>query len=189
MVKIEESYVNALGRELKTELRDFKIGRSRRWKQTENPEARFSELLYKYIDHLTREDPDASADVKEKLWGESIPRVLRLPIAYMSGASFHDLSNRTITLEIMKGEIGLGSQLMASYEYEGIEYLKSSGYILFNSAEEMIHKTPIFYEYWVKSHFKKMDSVYKVVSLYFDDKKNHYIEAIEENIKKAENTI
>ena len=50
----------------------------------------------------------------------------------------------------------------------------------------MIRKTPVFYEYWVKTHFKKMDSVYKAVSYYFEDKKNHYIEAIEQNIKKAE---
>ena len=82
----------------------------------------------------------------------------------------------------------LYNEFNEGYDYEGIDYLKSTGYVIFSSAEDMRNKTPSFYEFWVKNHFKKMDSVYKVVSLYFEDRKNHYIEAIEENMKKINNS-
>ncbi len=78
----------------------------------------------------------------------------------------------------------LYNEFKEGYAYEGVEYLKAAGYVIFNSVEDMINRTPAFYDYWVKNHLMQMDSVYKAVTNYFDDGKNHYIEAIEENIRK-----
>jgi hypothetical protein len=71
-----------------------------------------------------------------------------------------------------------------SYHFEGMDELRKQGMTIFDNADEMISKTPSFYEHVVKERFKNMGSLYKYLTYHFPDKRNHYIEAIEENIKK-----
>lgn len=71
-----------------------------------------------------------------------------------------------------------------SYNFEGIDDLRKQGMTIFDSADDMIKHTPSFYESVVKERFKSMGSLYKYLTYHFDDERNYYIEAIEENIKK-----
>lgn len=71
-----------------------------------------------------------------------------------------------------------------SYNFEGIDDLRKQGMTIFDSADDMIKQTPSFYEGVVKERFKSMGSLYKYLTYHFDDERNYYIEAIEENIKK-----
>jgi hypothetical protein len=68
-----------------------------------------------------------------------------------------------------------------AYRYEGIEKLKREGALLFQSADDLMKKTPYFYENIVKERLKRMGSMYTYLS---DNSKNSYIDAIEENIKR-----
>ncbi|MBM4136029.1 MAG: hypothetical protein FJ241_04270 [Nitrospira sp.] len=71
-----------------------------------------------------------------------------------------------------------------AYRYEGLKRLQEMGIAVFKSADDLISKTPFFYEVIVKGHFKKMGSMYQYLTYHFNDSKNYYVEAIEENIKK-----
>jgi hypothetical protein len=71
-----------------------------------------------------------------------------------------------------------------SYYFEGIDELRKQGMTIFDSADEMIKETPSFYEGAVKERFKNMGSLYTYLTYHFDDERNYYIEAIEENIEK-----
>src|SRR4030043_160277 len=71
-----------------------------------------------------------------------------------------------------------------AYLYEGIEKLHKREAILSKSVMDLIRKTPYFYEVIVLRRFKNMGSMYKYLSYHFKDSRNHYIEAIEENIRK-----
>lgn len=75
----------------------------------------------------------------------------------------------------------LYSEFEEAYQHEGIENLKRSGALIFESADDLIKKTPFFYEKIVKNRLKRMGSMYKYLS---DDSTNHYIEAIEKNINR-----
>lgn len=68
-----------------------------------------------------------------------------------------------------------------AYRYEGIEKLKRAGALLFQSADDLMKKTPYFYENIVKERLKQMGSMYTYLS---DNSENPYINAIEENIKR-----
>ncbi len=68
-----------------------------------------------------------------------------------------------------------------AYRYEGIEKLKKEGALLFQSADDLMKKTPYFYENIVKERLKKMGSMYTYLS---DNSENPYMNAIEENIEK-----
>ena len=70
-----------------------------------------------------------------------------------------------------------------AYRYEGIEKLKEAGALLYESADDLIKKTPYFYEVIVRERLKKMGSMYEYLT---NHSRNHYIEAIEGNIKKIE---
>jgi hypothetical protein len=70
-----------------------------------------------------------------------------------------------------------------AYHHEGIEKLKKAGALLYKSANDLIKKTPYFYEMIVKERLKKMGSMYEYLT---NHSRNHYIEAIEKNIKKIE---
>jgi hypothetical protein len=78
----------------------------------------------------------------------------------------------------------LYSEFEEAYSYEGTERLHERGIAIFESAEDLIRKTPYFYENVVMGRFKEMGSVYKYLTYHFSDSRNPYIEAIEENIKK-----
>lgn len=82
----------------------------------------------------------------------------------------------------------LYSEFEESYHFEGIDKLRKQGMTVFDSADDMIKNTPSFYEGAVKERFKSMGSLYKYLTYHFDDERNHYIEAIEENIKKIKRT-
>ncbi|MBI5188372.1 MAG: hypothetical protein HZA07_04790 [Nitrospirae bacterium] len=71
-----------------------------------------------------------------------------------------------------------------AYRYEGIERLREKGMAVFESVDDLIRKTPYFYEVVVMGRVKDMGSIYKYLTYHFKDSKNHYIEAIEENIKR-----
>jgi len=75
-----------------------------------------------------------------------------------------------------------------SYDFEGIDKLRNQGMTVFESADDLIKNTPSFYEGVVKERFKNMGALYKYLTYHFDDERNHYIEAIEENIKKIKRT-
>jgi hypothetical protein len=75
-----------------------------------------------------------------------------------------------------------------SYHFEGKDKLRKQGMTIFDSADDMIKNTPSFYESAVKERFKNMGSLYTYLTYHFDDERNHYIEAIEENIKKIKRT-
>jgi hypothetical protein len=71
-----------------------------------------------------------------------------------------------------------------AYRYEKIEKLLGRGTPVFKSADELIKNTPHFYEVVVRERFEKMGSLYKYLTYHFKDSRNHFIEAIEENIRK-----
>ena len=71
-----------------------------------------------------------------------------------------------------------------SYHFEGIDTLRKKGMTVFESADDLIRQTPSFYENTVKDRFKNMGSLYTYLTNHFDDKRNHFIEAIEENIEE-----
>lgn len=71
-----------------------------------------------------------------------------------------------------------------AYRHEGIERLRKRGMTVFESADDLIRKTPYFYEVIVMERFKDMGSMHKYLPHHFKDSRNHYIEAIEENIKR-----
>ncbi|MFZ6016862.1 MAG: hypothetical protein ACOYU0_04455 [Nitrospirota bacterium] len=71
-----------------------------------------------------------------------------------------------------------------AYHYEGIERLREKGMTVFGSVDDLISKTPYFYEAAVMGRLKDMGSIYKYLTYHFKDSRNHYIEAIEENIKR-----
>ena len=75
-----------------------------------------------------------------------------------------------------------------SYHFEGIDKLRKQGMTVFDSADDMIKNTPSFYEGAVKERFKNMGSLFKYLTYHFDDERNYFIEAIEENIKKIMRT-
>jgi hypothetical protein len=78
----------------------------------------------------------------------------------------------------------LYTEFEEAYRYEGVERLHEKGITIFESAEDLIRKTPYFYENVVMGRFKEMGSLYKYLTYHFNDSRNPYIEAIEENIKK-----
>ena len=80
----------------------------------------------------------------------------------------------------------LYSEFEEAYRYEGKERLHERGVAMFESGDDLIRKTPYFYENVVLGMFKNMGSLYKYLTYHFNDSRNHYIEAIEENIKKIQ---
>ena len=74
-----------------------------------------------------------------------------------------------------------------AYHFEGIERLREKGLTIFASADDLIKHPPGFYEGVVKERFKNLGSLYTYLTFHFNDERNHYIEAIEENIKKIKN--
>ena len=78
----------------------------------------------------------------------------------------------------------LYSEFEEAYRYEGIEKLRKREAIVYESVDDLIRKTPHFYEVVVLERFKNMGSMYKYLTYHFKDSRNHYIEAIEENIRK-----
>ncbi len=78
----------------------------------------------------------------------------------------------------------LYSEFEEAYRYEGIEKLRKREAIVYKSVDDLIRKTPHFYEVIVLERFKNMGSMYKYLTHHFKDSRNHYIEAIEENIRK-----
>jgi len=78
----------------------------------------------------------------------------------------------------------LYSEFEEAYRYEGIEKLRKREAIVYESVDDLIRKTPHFYEVIVLERFKNMGSMYKYLTHHFKDSRNHYIEAIEENIRK-----
>lgn len=79
---------------------------------------------------------------------------------------------------------GLYEEFAEAYEYEGREKLKSNNNIIFESAEELIEKTPNFYYMWVKPELSSMGDMYKYIAHHYPDKVNHEIVKIEANMKK-----
>jgi len=71
-----------------------------------------------------------------------------------------------------------------AYHYEGIEKLKKRGIEIFESEDDLIRKTPSFFENVVMKRFKDMGSLYQYLTYHFTDSRNHYLEAIEKNIEK-----
>lgn len=71
-----------------------------------------------------------------------------------------------------------------AYFHEGIEKLREKEAIVYESVDDLIRKTPYFYEVIVLRRFKNMGSMYKYLTYYFKDSRNHYLEAIEKNLKK-----
>jgi len=78
----------------------------------------------------------------------------------------------------------LFSEFEEAYRYEGVEKLREGGLPIFENANDLIKKTPFFYEVAVAERFKRLGSMHKYLIYHFKDSRNHYIEAIEENIKK-----
>lgn len=70
------------------------------------------------------------------------------------------------------------------YSYEGKERLLKKGITIFESADDLIRKTPSFFENVVMERFKEMGSLYKYLTYHFNDSRNHYLEAIQENIER-----
>ena len=71
-----------------------------------------------------------------------------------------------------------------SYHFEGIDELRKKGMAVFENADDLIKNTPSLYEKAVKERFKNMGSLFTYLTYHFDDERNHFIEAIEENIEK-----
>lgn len=71
-----------------------------------------------------------------------------------------------------------------AYRYEGKERLIKRGITIFESADDLIRKTPSFFENVVMERFKEMGSLYKYLTYHFNDARNHYLEAIQENIER-----
>ncbi len=71
-----------------------------------------------------------------------------------------------------------------AYFHEGIEKLREREAIVYESVDDLIRKTPYFYEVIVLRRFKNMGSMYKYLTYHFKDSRNHYLEAIEKNLKK-----
>jgi len=78
----------------------------------------------------------------------------------------------------------LYNEFEEAYRYEGKEKLNKYGIPMFESAEDLIRKTPDFYHNVVMGRFKEMGDIYKYLKFHFNDSRNHYIEAIEENIER-----
>lgn len=73
-----------------------------------------------------------------------------------------------------------------AYHYEGMENLRRKGVRIFASADELIRNTPDFFATEVMKRFEKMGSLHRYLTYHFEDSGNHYIEAIEENMKKIQ---
>lgn len=71
-----------------------------------------------------------------------------------------------------------------AYYHEGVEKLREKGMKIFESADDLIRHTPVFYEVEVMKRLQKMGSLYNYLTYHFKDSRNLYIEAIEENIQK-----
>src|SRR4030043_1043759 len=71
-----------------------------------------------------------------------------------------------------------------AYHYEGVKKLRRKGTTVFKSADDLIRNTPNFYEVVVRERFEKIGSLYKYLTYHFKDSRNHFIESIEENIRK-----
>ncbi|MBW1789342.1 MAG: hypothetical protein JRK53_22450 [Deltaproteobacteria bacterium] len=77
----------------------------------------------------------------------------------------------------------LYNEFKEAYDFEGQENLKEMNVMQFKSLEDLIDKTPGFFEHVVMVRFKAMDSAYQLL----DDPKtgvNPYMEKIKENIAK-----
>ena len=103
-------------------------------------------------------------------------------IGYALGIA--DLLGQMSAVDYLEKLSVLYSEFEEAYRYEGIERLHERGIAMFESADDLIRKTPYFYENVVMGMFKEMDSLYKYLAYHFNDSRNPYIEAIEENIKK-----
>jgi hypothetical protein len=71
-----------------------------------------------------------------------------------------------------------------SYDYEGIEKLREKGIYIFESAEDLIKKTPLFYTDIVQKRFKEMGSVESCIKYHNPDIHNYYRTSIEKNIER-----
>lgn len=76
-----------------------------------------------------------------------------------------------------------------SYHYVGMEKLRAQGIKMFENTRELLMSTKGFYDAVVMDRFRKMGSVYKYIEINHTNMRNHYIEAIEENIRKIENNL
>jgi len=103
-------------------------------------------------------------------------------IGYALGTA--DLLGQMSAVDYPEKLPALYKEFEEAYRYEGTERLHERGIAVFESAEDLIRKTPYFYENVVMVRFKKMGSLYKYLTYHLKDSRNHYIEAIEENIKR-----
>jgi hypothetical protein len=103
-------------------------------------------------------------------------------IGYTLGTA--DLLGQMSTPDYPEKLSALYNEFEEAYRFEGEEKLEEMDIAMFESAEDLIKKTPFFYEVIVKARFETMGSMHKYLVHHFKDSRNYYIEAIEENIKK-----
>jgi hypothetical protein len=71
-----------------------------------------------------------------------------------------------------------------AYTREGVQSLRRQGVCVFESPTHLLNSTPSFYENVTMGRFRKMGSLYQFLSYRYDDHRNPYIEAIENNIRR-----
>ena len=103
-------------------------------------------------------------------------------IGYTLGTA--DLLGQMSAPDYLEKLYALFHEFNEAYYYEGKEKLRKAGITIFESAEDLIRNTPVFYEVIVKERFEHMGSVYDCLSRHSGDSRNHYIEAVEDNINK-----
>lgn len=103
-------------------------------------------------------------------------------VGYALGTA--DLLGQMSAIDYLEKLPLLYKEFEEAYWYEGADKLRKRGTPIFKNANDLIKNTPYFYEVEVRERFRKMGSVYQYLTYHFKDSKNHYIEAIEENIRK-----
>ncbi len=107
-------------------------------------------------------------------------------IAYALGTA--DLLGQMSASDYSEKLPDLYHEFREAYQYEGLEKLRSSGVKTFRNAKELINSTSEFYNKTVLDRLKGMNSLYNCISYHYGGSRNPYIEAIEKNIKKIQDS-
>ena len=107
-------------------------------------------------------------------------------IAYALGTA--DLLSQMSAADYSEKLPVLYHEFREAYQYEGLEKLRSSGVRTYKNAKELINSTGEFYNKTVLDRLRGMNSLYNCISNRYGGLRNPYIEAIEKNIKKIQNS-
>ena len=93
-----------------------------------------------------------------------------------------DLLAQMADVHYMENLPALFAEFQEAYDFEDIDELKNRGVRIFESVQEMINETPMFFEKFVVPRLESLGRMDRYLNEFFNDGRNSYMESISTNL-------